>query len=216
MKKSAAQQKDQTYFLYNIDKEILPKLIFPLQSFQEKQQIREIAQKYHLPIANKPDSQEVCFIPDNRYVSFLEQNGNTNIKEGNIVLKDGTILGKHKGLIHYTIGQRKGLGISYSEPLYVVQLDQKENQVIVGNEKQLYKDELEAEELNFLLNQLQDKPIEITAKIRYRSQEAKATLYKIEKGVAKVKFKKPQRAITPGQSVVFYIGDIVLGGGKIK
>lgn len=216
LKKSEACQKDQTYFLYNIDKKILPKIIFPLQDFKEKDEIRQIAKEYGLLVANKPDSQEVCFIPDNNYVKFLEQNDCKKQKPGNIILENGTIVGTHKGLIHYTIGQRKGLGISYQEPLYVIRLDKENNQVIVGTEGQLYTDELEAEELNFLMDKLKDKPIHVTAKIRYRAKEAEATVYPMKDQTVRVKFEKPQRAITPGQSIVFYLNDMVVGGGKIK
>ena len=135
-------------------------------------------------------------------------------KSGNIVSGSGEVLGKHDGLINYTVGQRKGLGIAYKEPLYVLRLDKGKNEVIVGTEKELYSNVLYANELNFLLNIEQEKNIEIEAKIRYRAKPAKAIL-RLESSIAKVIFDEPQRAITPGQSVVFYVGDIVLGGGKI-
>ena len=180
----------------------------------------------------------MCFLPDNHYIGFLikhkdniEKPGdfkaqNTNLnKQGNIVLSSGEVLGTHAGLINYTVGQRRGLGIAYKEPLYVIKLNKEKNEVIVGTEKELYSSELWANELNFLvdinsLKNISDLPnkekqeIEIEAKIRYRSKPAKATLT-IENNIAKVKFIEPQRAITPGQSVVFYLNDIVLGGGKI-
>ena len=135
-------------------------------------------------------------------------------KSGNIVLGSGEVLGKHDGQINYTVGQRKGLGIAYKEPLYVLRLDKEKNEVIVGTEKELYSNVLYAKELNFLLNIEQEKNIEIEAKIRYRAKPAKAIL-RLENNIAKVIFDEPQRAITPGQSVVFYVGDIVFGGGKI-
>ncbi len=218
--KSKADKKDQSYFLYQIPKEILKKVIFPLEDFTDKTEIRKIAEENNLIVAKKKDSQEVCFIPDNDYVKFLQNHGNSNEKIGNIVLKNGQILGKHKGLIHYTIGQRKGLGIAYKEPLYVVKLDSIKNEVIVGTEKELYKYTLYAKELNFLIEKIDlSKPIEVMAKIRYRSAPANAVLEVINnkenEKIAKLKFKEPQRAITPGQSVVFYIEDVVLGGGKI-
>lgn len=220
LKKSDADKKDQTYFLYGINKEILSKLVFPLEHFKEKADIRKIAEENGLVVAKKPDSQEVCFIPDNNYIRFLEDNltqkEQEKIREGNIILKNGTVVGTHKGLIHYTVGQRKGLGISYPEPLYVLKLDNEKNVVIVGTEKELYGTTLYANELNFLIDLDLKKPIDIKAKIRYRSKEAEAILYPEENGMVKVEFKEPQRAITPGQSVVFYIdNDIVLGGGKI-
>ena len=215
MKKSKADKKDQTYFLYSINKEVLPKLIFPLEHFKDKTEIRKIAEENNLAVAQKPDSQEVCFIPDNNYVGFLEKRLQHPKKQGNIVLKDGTILGQHKGLIYYTIGQRKGLGVAYKEPLYVLKLDTQKNEVIVGIEKELYCNTLYANELNFLLDLNLTKAVEVKAKIRYRAKEADAILYPVKEGKVKVEFKEPQRAITPGQSVVFYIDDIILGGGKI-
>lgn len=214
MKKSEADKKDQTYFLYSIPKEVLPKIIYPLENFKDKEEVRKLAEKYGLNVANKKDSQEVCFIPDNDYVRFIQKTKNSKFKIGNIVLKDGTILGKHKGLIHYTVGQRKGLGVSYSKPLYVTKLDQEKTEVIVGEERELYQTELEAKECNFLLDLDISKPIEITAKVRYRAKEAKAILT-MKNEIAHVVFEEPQRAITAGQSVVFYLGDVVLGGGKI-
>ena len=249
--KADASEKDQSYFLYGIDKEILPYVIFPLSQFKDKAEIRSIAEEAGLEVANKKDSQEVCFIPDNDYINFL-RNHKDNIektsdskakkinlnKQGNIILSSGEILGTHTGLINYTVGQRRGLGIAYKEPLYVIKLDKEKNEVIVGTEKELYSNELWANELNFLVdvnslktenkeqNNMQEEKhneeqqtnqlpkIEIEAKIRYRSKPAKATL-KIENNIAKVKFLESQRAITPGQSVVFYLNNIVLGGGKI-
>ena len=236
--KADAIQKDQSYFLYGISKEILPYVIFPLSEFKDKAEIRSIAEEAGLEVAKKKDSQEVCFIPDNDYIGFLKKHKdniekpgdfkaqNTNLnKQGNIVLSSGEVLGTHAGLINYTVGQRRGLGIAYKEPLYVIKLNKEKNEVIVGTEKELYSSELWANELNFLvdinsLKNISDLPnkekqeIEIEAKIRYRSKPAKATLT-IENNIAKVKFIEPQRAITPGQSVVFYLNDIVLGGGKI-
>ena len=216
MKKSESIKKDQTYFLYSIPKEVLPKIILPLENFTDKNDIRKMAEENKLEVAHKKDSQEVCFIPDNNYGKFLENNLKDKPKCGNIVLKDGTILGEHKGLIHYTIGQRKGLGVAYKEPLYVIELNKEKNEVVVGEEKDLYINKLYANNLNFLLDIDLSKPIEVMAKVRFRAKEAKAILEVLENGEAKVTFEEPQRAITPGQSVVFYIEDIVLGGGKIK
>lgn len=228
--KADAEEKDQSYFLYGIDKEILPHVIFPLSDFNNKEEIRKIAEENGLEVAKKKDSQEVCFIPDNDYIGFLRREhakDNENImndiklkenivsKNGNIVLSSGEVVGKHTGLVNYTVGQRKGLGVSYKEPLYVLKLDKEKNEVVVGTEKELYTDTLYANELNFLLN-IKDgiNNLEIEAKIRYRAKPAKAIL-NVENGIAKVKFYEEQRAITPGQSVVFYLNNIVLGGGKI-
>lgn len=215
LRKSKAEKKDQTYFLYGISKEILEHILFPLEEYTDKEQIREIAQEHGLAIAQKPDSQEVCFIPDNDYASFVLKNGRNKAKKGKMVTRKGEIVGEHKGLIYYTIGQRKGLGISYKEPLYVLKLEVEKNQVIVGTQQELYQKELYANELNFLMFDTLKESIEVTAKIRYRAKEAEATIYPISADKVKVKFKEPQKSITPGQSVVFYQGDIVIGGGKI-
>ena len=213
--KSKSKLKDQTYFLYDIDKKILPNIIFPLSDFDDKNEIRKIAEERGLEIAQKKDSQEICFIENNNYVEFLQrQNPSKTIESGNIVLKNGQILGTHNGLIHYTIGQRKGIGVSYQEPLYVIKLNSQKNEVVVGTEKELYSKELTAKNLNFLVDINLQGEIEIQAKVRYRANPAKATL-KVKGNFAKVIFEQEQRAITPGQSVVFYMDDIVLGGGKI-
>ena len=213
--KSKSKLKDQTYFLYDIDKKILPNIIFPLSDYDDKNEIRKIAEERGLEIAQKKDSQEICFIENNNYIEFLQkQNPSKTIERGNIVLKNGKILGTHNGLIHYTIGQRKGIGISYQEPLYVIKLDSEKNEVVVGTEKELYSKELTAKNLNFLVDMNLQEGIEIQAKVRYRANPAKATL-KVEGDFAKVVFEQEQRAITPGQSIVFYMDDIVLGGGKI-
>ena len=215
LKKSNSEKKDQTYFLYGIDKKILPQVIFPLSDFEDKTEIRKIAEENNLLVASKKDSQEICFIPNNDYISFLKNlEYNIKNKKGKIALRSGEIIGEHKGIINYTVGQRKGLGISYKEPLYVLELNNKTNQVIVGTEKELYSKELFANELNFLIDIDLTKTIEIKAKVRYRANEADCIL-EVRDGIAKVTFKDPQRAITPGQSVVFYKDNIVLGGGKI-
>lgn len=215
LKRSDATAKDQSYFLYRIPTEVLSKIIFPLENYTDKEQIREIARKNELPVAEKKESQEVCFIPDDNYVKFIKENSNIKIKEGNIVLKNGKVLGKHNGIINYTVGQRKGLGISYSEPLYVLKLDKDKNEVIVGTEKELYTKEVFTEDLNYLVPSLENKKIEVEAKVRYRAKPAKAVLYPLENGKAKFVFEEEQRAVTPGQSLVFYIDDVVIGGGKI-
>lgn len=217
LKMSDEKAKDQSYFLYGIPKEVLPKMLFPLKNMSSKEDVRKIAKKNNLQVADKKDSQEICFIPENDYGKFLEQNLEKLPPKGDIVLEGSNeILGKHKGLIYYTIGQRKGLGIAYKEPLYVIKLDSKNNKVIVGTESQLYNNTLKANKVNILLNIDLDKPINLKAKIRYRSKPAEAVLEMDNKNIATLNFKEPQRAITNGQSVVFYIDEnIVLGGGVI-
>lgn len=216
LKKSREERKDQTYFLYMIPRETLEHIIFPLQNYSDKNETRKIAKENELSVAQKKDSQEICFIPYDNYQEFLKRYGNYKNKKGNIVLRSGKVLGQHQGLVHYTIGQRKGLRISYQEPLYVLELDKKKNEVIVGTEKELYVKDLCAKEVNWMVFSKLEEPIKCKAKIRYRSKEADCTVYPEEKNKVKVKFEVEQRAITPGQSVVFYDeDDIVLGGGKI-
>ena len=218
LRKSNEEKKDQTYFLYTIPREKVEYILFPLQDNESKEDKRALAEEYRLEIAQKKDSQEICFINDDDYQKFLKEHMQKQPKKGKIVLTTGEVLKTHNGLINYTIGQRKGLGISYKEPLYVVKLDIKKNQVIVGTETELYSNQLEAINLNWIVdveNRL-EKGLECFAKIRYRAKETKAKVIK-ENGTIKVIFQEPQRAITQGQSVVFYDENgIVLGGGKIK
>lgn len=215
LRKSKEEKKDQTYFLYTIPKEELEHIIFPLQTYANKENTRKIAEQNKLEVAQKKDSQEICFIPDNDYQEFLRKYDKHQNKKGNIVLKTGEVLGQHQGFINYTVGQRKGLGISYQEPLYVLKLNKEKNEVIVGTEKELYHKELYASEVNWLVWDKLEKPIKCKAKIRYRAKEAEAMVYPEENQI-KVVFDEEQRAITSGQSVVFYDEEgIVLGGGKI-
>ncbi len=215
LKKSSNILKDQSYVLYRIPKEILDKIIFPLGEIKTKEEVRNIVKEKDLIVAIKPDSEDICFIPDGNYKRFLEKNSNLKPKEGDIVNSKGEILGKHKGLYYYTIGQRKGLGISYKVPLYVIGFNKEKNQVIVGEEKEIYKNEAIVSDINLLLiDEITDK-MNVLVKTRYSSREEKATIEKIDKNLIKVCFEKPVPRITPGQSAVFYIDDIVLGGGKI-
>lgn len=215
LKKSKAGKKDQSYVLWNIPKELLEYIIFPLSDFENKDQIREIAKNKNLKVANKPDSEDICFVPDGNYKKFLENNSNIKPKVGNIVNIEGKILGTHNGLYNYTIGQRRGLGISNPVPLFVLGFNSEKNEVIVGEEKDLYKKELLVSNINLLLiDEIKDW-LEVEVKTRYSSKSAKAKIIE-ENNNIKVIFDEPQRAITPGQSAVFYIDDIVLGGGKIQ
>ena len=215
LKKAKEEKKDQSYFLYWIGKEKLNNVIFPLQDYTNKEDIRKIAKESGLEIAEKKDSQEICFVPENDYQKFLTSQKDFKIKSGNIILKNGQVIGKHHGLYKYTIGQRKGLGISYSEPLYVIGIDEKNNNIIVGKEEELYSNTLYANNVNWLVDIDKTTPLECLAKIRYRAKEAEAKVY-FEEDKIKVIFKNNQRAITPGQSVVFYDKEgILLGGGKI-
>ena len=214
MKKSNAGKKDQSYVLWNIPKELIEHVLFPLADFENKEQIREIARENNLKVANKPDSEDICFVPDGNYKKFLENNSDIKPKVGNIVTSKGEVIGKHTGLYNYTIGQRKGLGISYKSPLFVIGFNPKKNEVIVGEENELYKKEITIGEINLLLFDEIKEPIKVDVKTRYSSKVAKAMI--IQNGdCIKIEFDEPQRALTPGQSAVFYIDDIVVGGGKI-
>ena len=215
LKKSQAGKKDQSYVLWNIPKELIEHVLFPLADFTDKEQIREIARENDLKVANKPDSEDICFVPDGNYKKFLETNSGIKPKKGNIVNSKGEILGKHTGLYNYTIGQRKGLGISYKVPLFVLGFNKAKNEVIVGEEKELYKKEITVTDINLLLVDKIEEPMEVDVKTRYSSKVAKAKIEQDGENI-KVIFDEPQRAITPGQSAVFYVEDIVLGGGKIK
>ena len=210
LKKSNADKKDQTYFLYGIKKEVLPYIVFPLKDFKDKEEIREIAKKHDLFVATKKDSQEICFIPNDDYKSYLEK----KIKpiKGNFVDSKGNILGTHKGIIYYTIGQRKGLGISAKQPLYVTNINKTKNEITLGTINELYKDSLIAKDINLLVDEI---PKNITAKIRYRSNNAKCSIELLDNNTMKIIFDEPQKSITKGQSVVLYSDDIVVGGGII-
>lgn len=210
--KSSSITKDQSYFLYGIKKEIIDHIIFPLDKFHTKEEVRKIAKDYGLEVYNKKDSQDICFI-NNNYTSFLEENIKNLPDKGNFILKDGTIIGQHKGLIYYTIGQRKGLGISYKTPLYVIAINKKNNTITLGEEKDLYQKELICTNINIQVDPI---PTNLTAKIRYKSKEVPVQIKFLDKNTIKVIFNKEQRAITKGQSVVFYNNDILVGGGIIQ
>ena len=214
LKKSNAGKKDQSYVLWNMPRELIEHIVFPLSGFESKDEIRKIANENNLKVANKPDSEDICFVPDGNYKKFLENNSDIKPQKGNIVNSKGEILGRHTGLYNYTIGQRKGLGISYKVPLFVLGFNKEKNEVIVGEEQELYKREVIVKDINLLLFDEIKSEIEVDVKTRYSSKVAKAKI--IQDGeYIKINFEEPQRAITPGQSAVFYIGDIVVGGGKI-
>ena len=214
LKRSEAGKKDQSYVLWSIPKELIEHILFPLADFEDKTQIREVARNYNLIVADKPDSQDICFIPDGNYKKFLEDNSSIRAKEGNIVNSQGKVLGRHTGLYNYTIGQRKGLGISNPVPLFVLGFNSVKNEVIVGEEQELYKKEIFVKDINLLLVDEIKEDMEVEVKTRYSAKSAKAKIVQVEDKI-KITFEEPQRALTPGQSAVFYIGDIVVGGGKI-
>lgn len=213
LKKSNNEKKDQSYVLWNMPKELIEHMLFPLANFESKEEIREIARKKNLKIADKPDSEDICFIPDGNYKKFLESHSGIKSQVGNIVNRKGEVLGKHKGLYYYTIGQRKGLGIAYQVPLFVLGFNREKNEVIVGEEQKLYTKETLVQDIHLLLVDEILEPMEVEVKTRYSVKAAKAKIWQDGKYM-KVVFEEPQRAITPGQSAVFYQGDIVIGGGK--
>jgi len=210
--KGVDQSKDQSYFLYVLGQYELQHLLMPIGNLH-KIEVRRIAAKLNLPTAAKNDSQDICFIPDNDYRAFIAKS--VPPKPGEIVDITGKILGKHEGLAQYTVGQRQGLGLASSERLYVTKLDALSNRLIVGNEEQLWSDTLFASNLNWVSGEPPPDPTNITAKVRYRSPEVSAALH-LNNGMARVQFSQPQRAVAPGQAIVFYQDDIVLGGGIIE
>ena len=217
LKKSNAGNKDQSYVLWSIPQNVLEHIVFPLSDFKSKDEIRKIALDNNLKVANKPDSEDICFVPDGNYKRFLENNSDIRPKEGNIVHVDGRILGRHTGLYNYTIGQRKGLGISNPVPLFVIGFNNERNEVIVGEEDKLYRKELIAEDINLLaVDEITDW-LDVEVKTRYSSKQSRAKIRQMPNDKAKIEviFEEPQRAITPGQSAVFYDEDVVIGGGKI-
>ncbi len=214
LKKSNAGKKDQSYVLWNIPKDLIEHVLFPLADFETKDEIRAIARENNLKVANKPDSEDICFVPDGNYKKFLENNSDIKPKNGNIVNSKGEVLGIHSGLYNYTIGQRKGLGISYKVPLFVIGFNPSKNEVIVGEERELFTKQAYVKDINLLLFDRIEEELEVDVKTRYSSKMAKATIIQ-EDDIIKINFKEPQRAVTPGQSAVFYIDDIVVGGGKI-
>ena len=212
LKKANNKLKDQSYFLYNIDKNILGNVLFPLSDFESKEEIREIAKNKNLNTASKSDSQDICFIPDGNYKKFLINNGaKENI--GNIIYNN-KIIGKHNGLFNYTIGQRKGLGIAHENPLYVIGFNKDNNELIVGEEHDLYIKNFKVKDYNLLLVDEIKEPIKVMVKTRYKSIEYPAIITNSD-DLINVELIKEQKGITPGQSAVFYIDDIVLGGGII-
>ena len=215
IKKSATIAKDQTYALYNLTQDQLKHILMPLGDYN-KDETRRIAAELGLTVASKPDSQEICFVEDNNYARFIKERTGRVSKEGFFVDTEGNILGKHQGIVHYTVGQRKGLGIAFGKPMYVIAIDADSNRVILGESGKEYSSTLIASELNFIPFEKLENKINVKAKIRYSAKEADCLIKYLGDGKASVTFDVPQRAITPGQAVVFYDGDILIGGGTIE
>ena len=213
LKRSPDRKKDQSYVLYGMTQEQLSRTIFPV-SEMSKDEIRSIAVENDLVNADKPDSQDICFIPDGDYASFITKRSGEQ-PQGDICLTGGEIVGRHKGLIHYTIGQRRGIGVSYSEPLFVVGKDMENNTLILGRSEELEKSSLICRDVNFIMFDRLEKPFRCTAQTRYHQKDADCVISDIGGGLVKVDFDKPHRAISKGQAVVFYDGEYVVGGGTI-
>lgn len=218
LKKAFNKAKDQSYVLYHFDQQSLPHILLPLADFASKDDIRKIALEGGLLIANKPDSQDICFIPNNDTKDFILRQNPKLKKTGDVILQStGQVIGKHEGVAFYTVGQRKGLGIAWSEPLYIIKLDAEKNHVIVGSNKDIFTTTLIADDMSFVEKPLtKGQTINTSCKIRYSHKESSAQLTMLEDNTAKIVFETAQRAITPGQSVVLYDGDYVIGGGIIK
>ncbi|MDO4534810.1 MAG: tRNA 2-thiouridine(34) synthase MnmA [Clostridium perfringens] len=213
--KSDDDKKDQTYALYNMTQEQLAHTLMPCGEYT-KDRIREIAKEIGLDVHNKKDSEEICFIPDNNHGRYISEAMPEKVREGNFVDKEGNILGKHKGIVYYTIGQRKGLGLAMGRPVFVTDINPLTNEVVIGSEDDIFKTDLVCKDINFITFDSLDKPMELKAKIRYSARPAEAIISPLENGRVKVSFKEKQRAITKGQSVVFYLDDLVVGGGVIE
>lgn len=215
LKKSLSTNKDQTYPLYHLTQKQLANIMFPLASY-DKDEVRKMAQDFDLEVANKADSQDICFIVNNNYTAFIEEQTGIKMRYGNFVDKCGNIMGQHKGIYKYTIGQRKGLGVATGKPTFVSNINVANNEIVLGEEEDILFKSLTAANLNFISVDKIIEPIQANVKIRYGANEAEAKLIPQGKDLLKVEFVVPQRAVTPGQSVVFYQGDIVLGGGIIQ
>ena len=214
LRKSVTAGKDQTYALYNLTQEQLAHTLMPVGDYT-KDQIRAIALEQHIPVANKPDSQEICFVPDQDYAGFIEKNTDAVIPEGNFVDLQGNILGRHKGITHYTIGQRRGLNLARGKRCFVVEIRPDTNEVVIGDNADVFASKLRCSQLNFMSVEDIGTSMEVQAKIRYNHAGASCVLTRTGDDEIVCSFKEPVRAVTPGQAVVFYDGDYVVGGGTI-
>ena len=209
-----ANDKDQSYVLYDLTQYQLAHTLFPLGSMK-KSDVRAFAEKNGLVNAHKSDSQDICFVPDGDYGAFIRETTGKTYPAGDVTDSSGKVWGRHNGLINYTIGQRKGLGIAFGKPVYVIGKDMARNTLVVGDGDELMSRMLTASDLNWIAFEKPDKPFSCKAKTRYRMTEQPCTVYPLDDGSVRVEFDAPQRAVTPGQRVVFYDGDIVVGGGII-
>ncbi len=214
LKKAVTIEKDQSYALYNMTQYQLRHTLMPLGDYT-KDETRKMAKQLGLPVADKSDSQEICFVQDNDYGRFITERTLREARGGNFIDTKGNVLGRHKGIIHYTIGQRRGLGLAMGRPVYVVEIDAKNNVVVVGDEGDLLSGDFIVQDVNYILMDKPDGPLKVQVKIRYSAKPADAVIIPLDDDRVKVELDTPQRAVTPGQSAVFYIGDVVVGGGII-
>ncbi|BDZ81357.1 tRNA 2-thiouridine(34) synthase MnmA [Claveliimonas bilis] len=211
---SATGRKDQTYALYNLTQEQLKRTLMPVGGYT-KEEIREMAAKMNLPVAHKPDSQDICFVPDGDYASFIEKTADQTFPQGNFVLTDGTIVGRHNGIIHYTVGQRKGLGVAMGYPVFVLAIRPETNEVVLGKAEESLSRYVRADRINFMSVEDLKEPKKVWAKIRYNHKGAWCTVERTGEDEILCTFDEPLRAAAPGQAVVLYDGEYVLGGGTI-
>lgn len=211
---SATGRKDQTYALYNLTQEQLKRTLMPVGGYT-KEEIREMAAKMNLPVAHKPDSQDICFVPDGDYASFIEKTADQTFPQGNFVLADGTIVGRHNGIIHYTVGQRKGLGVAMGYPVFVLAIRPETNEVVLGKAEESLSRYVRADRINFMSVEDLKEPKKVWAKIRYNHKGAWCTVERTGEDELLCTFDEPLRAAAPGQAVVLYDGEYVLGGGTI-
>ncbi|MDO4601575.1 MAG: tRNA 2-thiouridine(34) synthase MnmA [Eubacteriales bacterium] len=214
LKCSVTTAKDQTYALYGLTQDQLSHTVMPLGAYT-KDQIREIAGKIGLPVAEKPDSMEICFIPDQDYAGYIEKTTGIHVPKGNYVNQNGEIIGQHQGIIHYTIGQRKGLNLAMGRPVFVTEIRPETNEVVIGENEDVFAKALRCSQLNAMAVPAFESGMEVFAKIRYNHKGAPAVIKSVEEDSLLLEFEEPQRAVTPGQAVVFYRDDYVLGGGII-
>ena len=214
LKKAVCAEKDQSYVLYSLTQQQLSHVLFPLGGMR-KTQVREIASEHSFINADKRDSQDICFVKDGRYADFIREYTGRDYPHGNFVDKDGNVLGEHKGIIRYTVGQRKGLGLSLQAPMYVCKVDKESNTVLLGSNDDLFTRSLTAEDVNLIAAEKLTSPVRLKAKVRYRQPEQWATVEQTGEHTLHIEFDEPQRAITKGQSAVLYDGDVVVGGGVI-
>ena len=211
---AASSAKDQTYALYNLTQEQLRRTLMPVGRYI-KDEIREMAQQIGLQVANKPDSQDICFVPDGDYASYIKENTQADIRPGNFVTSDGTVVGQHKGIVHYTVGQRKGLGLSLGHPVFVLEIRPETNEVVIGTNEESMSRYVRANKVNFMSVPDLEGKRRVWAKIRYNHKGAWCIAEKTKEDEILCTFEEPVRAITPGQAVVLYDGNYILGGGTI-